>query len=109
MTVDAFLSNYPGTISHFVLLDHQDWMASEMPAELASEWRSIIRRAASPAKVLLRSAAERVDFLPEFVQLRAQRELVGAQFWQQHDRVGTYGCTWLGEFNSADRVNRVAA
>lgn len=109
MTVDAFLADYPGTISHFVLLDHQDWMASEMPAELASEWRSIIRRAASPAKVLLRSAAQSVDFLPEFVQLRTQREMVGSQFWQQHDRVGTYGCTWLGELNSTDRLNRVAA
>lgn len=110
MTVDAFLTDYPGTISHFVLLDHQDWMASEMPSELASEWRSIIRRAASPAKVLLRSAAQRIDFLPEFVQLRTQREHIGAQFWQQHDRVGTYGCTWLGELNSGEsRIGRIAA
>jgi S-adenosylmethionine-diacylglycerol 3-amino-3-carboxypropyl transferase len=99
-SVENFLIAHPRHISHFVLLDHQDWMASHMPAALNSEWRYIFERATTGAKVLLRSAAMTVDFLPEFVSQNVRVNQVLAQRWQQQDRVGTYGCTWLAEIQA---------
>jgi S-adenosylmethionine-diacylglycerol 3-amino-3-carboxypropyl transferase len=96
-SVEEFLVSYPNRITHYVLLDHQDWMATHMPAGLNSEWHHIFARACEGSKVLLRSAAARVDFLPEFVTTQAYVHAALAAQWHQQDRVGTYGCTWFAE------------
>lgn len=98
-SVEEFLvkrANSPA-LTHFVLLDHQDWMAAHMPDQLLSEWQHIIANAASGCKVLLRSAALNVNFLPQFATHRCIENKVLANHWQQLDRVGTYGATWLAE------------
>jgi S-adenosylmethionine-diacylglycerol 3-amino-3-carboxypropyl transferase len=81
--------------SHYVLLDHQDWMAANAPAALEQEWRLILSKAATKAKVLMRSGAPKIEFLPTFVSNRLQRMDTAAQHWHQLDRVGTYGSTLL--------------
>jgi len=98
-SVEEFLGRRTSrhTLTHFVLLDHQDWMAAHMPDQLLSEWQHIIENAAAGCKVLLRSAAINVDFLPEYATHRSIQNKVLANHWQQLDRVGTYGATWLAE------------
>lgn len=99
LSVEDFLvkrANLPA-ITHFVLLDHQDWMAAHMPDKLLSEWQHIVANASAGCKVLLRSAAINVDFLPEYATQRCVENKVLANHWQQLDRVGTYGATWLAE------------
>jgi S-adenosylmethionine-diacylglycerol 3-amino-3-carboxypropyl transferase len=81
--------------SHFVLLDHQDWLAKHAPAELNREWRLILASSAVGAKVLMRSAALEIDFLPDFVRDRLQIDHDKSGHWHQLDRVGTYGSTLL--------------
>ena len=96
-TFEEFLVSCPDAITHFVLLDHQDWMAAHLPIALNSEWRYILARSAPGAKVLLRSAGLAVDFLPEFVAANLVQDQPLAKHWHELDRVGTYGCTWLAE------------
>ena len=91
----AFLAGHQGDLSHFVLLDHQDWLwANDVPG-LEQEWRMILDRSAPGARILLRSAALRVEFLPDFAQaaLRAH----DSERWHLRDRVGTYGSVMLAE------------
>lgn len=92
----AFLQAHPGTLTHFVLLDHQDWLWAHDQPGLEQEWRLILERSAPGARVLLRSAALKVEFLPEFAQasLLARAD---DQRWHQRDRVGTYGSMMLAE------------
>jgi S-adenosylmethionine-diacylglycerol 3-amino-3-carboxypropyl transferase len=90
-----FLESHNGELTHFVLLDHQDWLwANDVPG-LEQEWRMILQRSAPGARVLLRSAAMQVEFLPAFAQqvLRAH----DSESWHQRDRVGTYGSVMLAE------------
>lgn len=91
----AFLEVHCGELTHFVLLDHQDWLwANDVPG-LEQEWRMILKRSAPGARVLLRSAAMQVEFLPAFAQraLRAH----DSERWHLRDRVGTYGSVMLAE------------
>ena len=50
-------------ISHFVLLDHMDWMADSFPQALVEEWQAIGRCARSHAQILFRSGAKDPVFL----------------------------------------------
>lgn len=87
--------------SHFVLLDHMDWMAEHMRDVLAQQWQEIVDRADDDAKILWRSAAvicEFVDPIPVTVGgrkrrlgevLEYNREL--ADELHRIDRVHTYG------------------
>jgi S-adenosylmethionine-diacylglycerol 3-amino-3-carboxypropyl transferase len=90
-TVSEFLRRSPGHYTHFVLLDHQDWLAWHKPAALAEEWRLLLDNSAAGSKVLMRSASPRVGFLPEWVltAVRFFPELTEAL--HPKDRVGTYG------------------
>lgn len=92
----AFLEQYPDQISHFVLLDHQDWLWANDAAALNEEWRLILQRSQPGARVLLRSAALKVDFLPEFAR-GALLHRMDVDRWHERDRVGTYGSTLLAE------------
>lgn len=55
-TVTEFLQRTQERITKFVLLDHMDWMSSYQPQALVDEWNAILDRAASGARVILRSA-----------------------------------------------------
>ncbi|MCB1605365.1 MAG: BtaA family protein [Xanthomonadales bacterium] len=91
-----FLQRHQRPLSHFVLLDHQDWLVAHDVDGLEQEWRLILQRSTPGARVLLRSAAPEVGFLPGFVQ-RAIRDQADQQHWHQRDRVGTYGSMMLAE------------
>ena len=96
-TLSGFLRRHPGAYSHFVLLDHQDWLAWHAPAALAEEWDLILRNSRPGTRILLRSAALEVDFIPDAARerLRFFPERTGPLHGR--DRVGTYGCQVLAE------------
>jgi len=79
--------------THFVLLDHQDWLAHRHPQAMSEEWDAIFANAAPQACILMRSASLTVDFLPATVEARLQRHAGIADLAQANDRVGTYGST----------------
>lgn len=95
-SLSSFLKENPGQYSHFILLDHQDWLAAHQRQALEEEWQLILANAAPGAKVLLRSAAFELDFLPDFVREKVQFDLESAEREHGRDRVGTYASTWLG-------------
>ena len=96
-TVTEFLQAHPGVYSHFVLLDHQDWLAWHDTDALLEEWRQILQNSRPGTRILLRSAGPDLGFLPETVtaKLRFFPELT--QPLHQMDRVGTYGSLHLAE------------
>ncbi len=96
-TVTEFLRENPGSYSHFVLLDHLDWLAWHDTDALLEEWRQIFTNSRPGTKILLRSAGPDLSFLPHWVRsrLRFFPELTLALHRQ--DRVGTYGSLHLGE------------
>lgn len=91
-TVSNFLRENPGQYTHFVLLDHQDWLAAHDPVALREEWELILQNSAPGARVLMRSAGLTVDFIPEDILTRMQFD-PGTTELHQMDRVGTYGST----------------
>lgn len=90
-----FLCNSSKKYSHFVLLDHQDWMAYVQPQKLAQEWRQILRHAQPGARILFRSAGSNLDFLPNFVWDTLSFRTKRTKKLHQKDRVGTYESTHL--------------
>lgn len=96
-SLTEFLKGYPGPYSHYVLLDHQDWLAWHDPAALAEEWRLILANSRPGSKILMRSAAEKLEFLPDSVRpaLKFFPELT--EPLHRQDRVGTYGSLHLAE------------
>lgn len=96
-SVSQFLRNNPGQYSHYVLLDHQDWLAANDVPALEEEWHYILKNSRPGTKILLRSAALYIDFFPSFVNERVdwvpQEELAESH---KQDRVGTYGSVYLG-------------
>lgn len=93
-TIANFLREHPAPYSHYVLLDHQDWMAAHRPAALAEEWRLILENSRPGTAILMRSASPAIDFIPAFA--RERLDLGDEQrtaSLHQLDRVGTYGCT----------------
>jgi S-adenosylmethionine-diacylglycerol 3-amino-3-carboxypropyl transferase len=93
-TIANFLREHPAPYSHYVLLDHQDWMAAHRPEALAEEWQLILENSRPGTAILMRSASPEIDFIPEFAQERL--ELVDPDrtlSLHRIDRVGTYGCT----------------
>lgn len=95
-TVSQFLRDNPGQYTHFVLLDHQDWLADNDLPSLNEEWELILKNSQPGTKILLRSAAKEVDFFPDFVldQVAFNNELTAEV--HQKDRVGTYASTYMG-------------
>lgn len=97
-TMSQFLQNNPGTYSHFILLDHQDWLAENDIPALEEEWQLILQNSAPGTRILLRSAAETIDFFPEFVKERVSFVSSNDTLAEIHhkDRVGTYASVYLG-------------
>lgn len=98
-TLSQFLQTNPGQYTHFILLDHQDWMAAHNRPALQEEWQLILQNSAPNAKILMRSAAAVVDFIPDFVFQRVRFDSQKVAKAQQSDRVGTYASTLLGNLN----------
>lgn len=92
-----FLRKNPAPYSHYVLLDHQDWLAAHDPAALAEEWRLILENSRPGTRILFRSAAPRAEFLPEIVAGRVRFITERVAPLHRQDRVGTYGSLYLGE------------
>lgn len=92
-----FLEKNPGPYSHFVLLDHQDWLADAQPELLAKEWQLILDNARPGAKILFRSAGKRCHYLPNFIHNRVSFKKEKTDRLHNRDRVGTYGSTHLAE------------
>lgn len=96
-TISDFLRSNPGSYSHFILLDHQDWLAANNRPALAEEWDLILSNSRPGTKILMRSAADEIRFLPNYVleRVRFDRDTAKQQHYQ--DRVGTYGSVYIGE------------
>ena len=95
-TITNFLNQQPALYSHYVLLDHQDWLAANNRPALADEWRAILKNSRQGTKILLRSAAYDIDFLPDFVHEHVVFEKEKTAALHCKDRVGTYGSVYLG-------------
>lgn len=94
--LSGFLRDFPGKYTHFVLLDHQDWLAAHLRPALEEEWRLMLDNAAPGAKFLLRSASAETHFLPDFVNKHVRFDAGAASISQAADRVGTYAGTFIG-------------
>lgn len=97
-TFEQFLRDNPDQYSHFILLDHQDWLAAHNVPALEKEWHAILDNSRKGTKVIMRSAAHQINFLPDFVLDAVDFEIMESRARQSHkiDRVGTYGCTQVG-------------
>jgi S-adenosylmethionine-diacylglycerol 3-amino-3-carboxypropyl transferase len=93
-TIERFLIDHPKAYSHYILLDHQDWLAHYDENALNREWREILKNSKTGTKILLRSASMEIDFFPDFVKEAVDFSPLAAQT-HELDRVGTYGSTYL--------------
>ncbi len=91
-----YLSQTTQKFTHFVLLDHMDWMVGHDKQALDKEWEHILERAEPGAKVLFRTAFDHIDFIPDFVQKKCVIEQIDKEWLKENDRVGTYTGTYLG-------------
>lgn len=98
-SVTELLNSSTKKYSHYVLLDHQDWLIGNGTNELEKEWRAILRSSKPNAKVLLRSVHKSLDFLPEFVKPKVRSVPIESSYLLQNDRVGTYPSTFLLEIH----------
>ena len=96
-TIADFLQRNPGSYSHFVLLDHQDWLASRDEIGLRQEWDLLLKNSRPGTRILMRSASPEIDFIPAPARERLRLFPEWTSRLHQQDRVGTYGCTLLAE------------
>ncbi len=96
-TLTEFLQRQPGLYSHFVLLDHQDWLAWHQPQTLAEEWQAIFANSRPGTKILMRSAGFDLSFVPVEVKARLRFFPEVTEPLHKQDRVGTYGSLHLAE------------
>lgn len=100
-TILEHLQSSDQKYSHFILLDHMDWMAEHLADVLATQWQAIVDRSDEAATILWRSAAVICEFVdPITVSSGGQQYRLGElleydrdQADQLHkiDRVHTYG------------------
>jgi len=95
-TLTSFLKENPKPYSHFVLLDHQDWLAANDVPALNEEWKTILDNSQSGTRIVLRSAAKEINFFPTFVNKRIEFEKELTAITHKQDRVGTYASVYLG-------------
>ena len=96
-TLSDFLRKSPGIYSHYVLLDHQDWLAWHEPAALAEEWELIFANSRPGTRILLRSAGLDLSFVPAAVRARLRFFPERTEPLHRTDRVGTYGSLHFAE------------
>lgn len=95
-TISKFLEKNPKAYSHYVLLDHQDWLAANNVQALEEEWQLILKNSRPGTKILLRSGATQIDFFPAFVKKKVNFEHPQTSTEHLKDRVGTYGSVYCG-------------
>ncbi|UZR99245.1 DUF3419 family protein [Chondrinema litorale] len=95
-TISQFLKDHPDNYSHYILLDHQDWLAAHDVVALNEEWELILKNSKKDTRILQRSAANKIDFFPEFIMPKIDFEEEITASWHLNDRVGTYGSVYLG-------------
>jgi S-adenosylmethionine-diacylglycerol 3-amino-3-carboxypropyl transferase len=83
--------------THFVLLDHQDWLAYHDPAALEEEWRLILEHSQPGTRILMRSAGPTLEFLPDSVRHHLEFHPELTEPLHRQDRVGTYASLHLAE------------
>lgn len=93
----AFLTKNRRPFTHYVLLDHQDWMAYHDQKALEAEWRLILKHSRPGTRVLLRSAGLDTDFLPAWLHEKVHWLREEAAALHLRDRVGTYGSFHVAE------------
>jgi len=96
-SISQFLKSNPGVYSHYVLLDHQDWLAHHAPEALAEEWALILANSRSGTRILLRSAGLDLGFVPSAVRARLRFFPERTEALHCTDRVGTYGSLHFAE------------
>jgi len=96
-TVSDFLRKNPGVYSHYVLLDHQDWLAWHEPAALVEEWELIFANSRPGTRILMRSAGLDLSFIPAAVRTRLRFFPERTEPLHRTDRVGTYGSLHFAE------------
>ena len=96
-TLTEFLICHPYAYTHYVLLDHQDWLAWHNPNALEDEWRQILKNSRPGTKIIMRSAGLSLDFLPAMVRERVRFYPEITEAMHKKDRVGTYGSLHLAE------------
>jgi S-adenosylmethionine-diacylglycerol 3-amino-3-carboxypropyl transferase len=96
-TLTGFLQQHPGVYSHYVLLDHQDWLAWHDPEALLEEWELILANSRPGTKILLRSAGLDLGFVPASVHARLRFHPGQTEPLHLTDRVGTYGSLHFAE------------
>jgi S-adenosylmethionine-diacylglycerol 3-amino-3-carboxypropyl transferase len=96
-TVTDCLARQREPLTAFVLLDHMDWLAAH-PRLLEEEWRWIFRSAAPGARVIFRSGAADVRFMPVSVLERLVFDRERALALHRRDRVGTYASFHIARF-----------
>jgi S-adenosylmethionine-diacylglycerol 3-amino-3-carboxypropyl transferase len=94
---NAYVADYlAGTkqrFSHFALLDHLDWLVHD-PELLEKQWRAILSRAETGAKLLIRTYFSGMEWLPAFVE----KHVDVINDIDEHvatDRIGIYNKTHL--------------
>ncbi len=106
-TVTHFLENQDVHISHFVLLDHMDWLSNYQYTELKREWQAIVNRSQNKSRILFRSACFEVEYIdPICVSIKGQEHSLAdllhyqkdlAQQLHRKDRVHTYGSFYIAD------------
>ena len=89
-TMVGFLKSQPGPYSHFVLLDHQDWLVWHAPHVLREEWRLILQNSRPGTRIIMRSVSADSSFVPVEARSRLRFFPDLTQHLHQLDRVGTY-------------------
>ena len=96
-TLAEFLEKNPGPYSHYVLLDHQDWLACHDPVSLSREWKLILENSRPGTKILMRSAGWDLRFIPKVIRSALTFFPGLTDPLHATDRVGTYGSLHLAE------------
>ncbi len=94
-STQKFLRNPTGAYSHYVLLDHQDWLAWKDPVRLCEEWDLILANSRPGTRILLRSAESDHGFIPDPIRTRLRFHPHLTEPLHRKDRVGTYGSLHL--------------
>lgn len=95
--IHHFLNQSKQSFTHLVLLDYMDWLVENNQLQLQKDWEHILYQSKRGTKILFRTAYPNANFLPDFVPENINLRQVDMDWIQQHDRVGTYTRTWLGE------------
>jgi len=88
-SISNFLREHPGSYSHYVLLDHQDWLAWKDPVGLREEWDLVLANSRPGTRILLRSAGLDCRFIPGPIQTRLRFRPDLTEPLHRRDRVGT--------------------